>query len=175
MEHVDISTVEAFCQSLRRLEVACTRTAPEHLGDVLRAVAEPPVVIAGGLCGRLGSGMLAEMDVPLRPTVGDVRAARTGVTEACLGVADYGSLLLEGTPDGAEPISLFPETHIAVLRAEAVVPDMPAAFRWLAEALRAEQRSFIFATGPSATADMGALVRGAHGPKTVHVILVKEQ
>ncbi|TKX83368.1 hypothetical protein EXE43_24625, partial [Halorubrum sp. SS5] len=32
----------------------------------------------------------------------------------------------------------------------------------------------VFATGPSATADMGGLVHGAHGPKEVHVVLLRE-
>jgi len=31
------------------------------------------------------------------------------------------------------------------------------------------------ATGPSATADMGALVRGAHGPERVHVLLIDDR
>jgi L-lactate dehydrogenase complex protein LldG len=32
----------------------------------------------------------------------------------------------------------------------------------------------VFATGPSATADMGELVYGAHGPREVAVLLVEE-
>jgi L-lactate dehydrogenase complex protein LldG len=34
-------------------------------------------------------------------------------------------------------------------------------------------RDFVFITGPSATADMGPLVRGVHGPHRQHVIVVR--
>jgi L-lactate dehydrogenase complex protein LldG len=49
---------------------------------------------------------------------------------------------------------------------------MPEAFDWLGDEFRAKRDSVVLATGPSATADMGALVQGAHGPKTVDIILV---
>jgi L-lactate dehydrogenase complex protein LldG len=32
----------------------------------------------------------------------------------------------------------------------------------------------VLATGPSATADMGELVLGAHGPESVHVVILDE-
>ncbi|MFW5900663.1 MAG: LUD domain-containing protein, partial [Halodesulfurarchaeum sp.] len=35
--------------------------------------------------------------------------------------------------------------------------------------------SGILATGPSATADMGATVHGVHGPSEVHVIVVTDR
>ncbi len=167
-----IDTVDTFVQALDRLAVTWARTPPDGLGAALREAIESPAVGASGLRDAFG---LAEdaAGIAWRPTAGQLRAARTGVTAARLGVADYGSLLIENAPDGTEPVSLFPEKHVAVLRAEDLVPDMPAAFRWLAEALRTAPTSFVLATGPSATADMGALVRGAHGPKTVHVIIVE--
>jgi L-lactate dehydrogenase complex protein LldG len=48
---------------------------------------------------------------------------------------------------------------------------MGDAFAALDEELQDMRDSFILATGPSATADMGALVQGAHGPKEVEVII----
>ncbi len=86
--------------------------------------------------------------------------------------------MLESTPDGAEQTSLFPDLHVAVLRASDVLPDMGAAFERLGPRLRegrtpGANRSAIIATGPSATADMGALVRGAHGPREVHVVILE--
>jgi len=33
----------------------------------------------------------------------------------------------------------------------------------------------ILATGPSATADMGDLVLGAHGPRAVHALLLEDR
>lgn len=177
MQRVATGVVEAFTQALSRLEVTWTRTPPGGLGAALREAVAPPAVAPASLFERFGieeEAVFEEAGITLQPTVAQLQAARTGVTEACLGVADYGSLLLRNAPDGAEPVSLFPERHVAVLRAADIVPDLPAAFGWLGRALREAKSSFVIATGPSATADMGALVRGAHGPKTVHVIIVEE-
>jgi len=97
--------------------------------------------------------------------------ATTGVTAASLGVADYGSLLLEMTPAGEEPASLFPDKHVAVLRESDVLPDIAGMLSRLADQER--PTSGILATGPSATADMGDLVLGAHGPSEVDVVVVR--
>lgn len=98
--------------------------------------------------------------------------ARTGVSAARLAIASYGSLVLDY--DGAgEAVSLLPTRHVAVVRATDVVPDMKAAFQRIGPLLRARPSSLVLATGPSATADMGALVRGAHGPETVHVLILE--
>ncbi|MEF8773245.1 MAG: LUD domain-containing protein [Halobacteriales archaeon] len=106
------------------------------------------------------------------PTPADLDRAVTGVTAASVAVADYGSIVLEPSPDGGEPASLFADRHVAVLREADILPDMEAAFEWLGETVRETRGSAIVATGPSATADMGALVKGAHGPKDVEIVVV---
>jgi L-lactate dehydrogenase complex protein LldG len=100
-----------------------------------------------------------------------LEAATVGITQATLGVASYGSLALRQDTVGSEPISLFVDTHIAVVREQDIVPEMGDAFAALGEELQDMRDSYILATGPSATADMGALVQGAHGPKEVEVII----
>lgn len=111
--------------------------------------------------------------VETEPTPADIEAAVTGVTAASLAIAQYGSVVLRSDAAGSEPVSLFNDRHIAVLRQEDIVPDMTAAFEWFGEELRQSRDSAIIATGPSATADMGSLVQGAHGPKEVEVIVVE--
>jgi L-lactate dehydrogenase complex protein LldG len=110
--------------------------------------------------------------VPTDPSPAALDGAVTGVTAAALAVADYGSIALRATPEGTEPVSLFVDRHVAVLREEDIVPDMEAAFERLGEEFRSTRGSAVLATGPSATADMGELVKGAHGPKEVHVVVV---
>ena len=53
--------------------------------------------------------------------------------------------------------------------------EITAAFERLGPTLRNDAVTTILATGPSATADMGALVKGAHGPMEVHVLLVEDR
>jgi L-lactate dehydrogenase complex protein LldG len=97
------------------------------------------------------------------------------VSAARIAVADYGSVVLRATEDGAEHVGLFVDRHVPVVRAADVVPTMAEAIERLGPLVREERSSHVVATGPSATADMGELVRGAHGPKEVHVLVVDEE
>jgi len=162
--------VAAFEAALRDVEATVTRTTPDGCAAAVDAAVRPPAV---GVDPPLPGADLPD-SVDTDPTVGQLEAARTGVTPATLGIADYGSVVVEPDPAGSEPISLFPDRHVAVLRAADVVPDMPAAFDRMGEVVGGGRRSAIVATGPSATADMGGLVLGAHGPGTVHVVLVAD-
>ncbi|KTG11307.1 hypothetical protein AUR64_04670 [Haloprofundus marisrubri] len=161
-------TLSTFEQSLRRLDVDSTRTTPEAFEETLASVTLDPVV---GAPLPFDGSSLPDW-IRTRPTPRELREAKTGVTAAELAVADYGSVVIRATPDATEQVSLFPDVHVAVVRAEDVVAGMPEAFERLAEWTAAGD-SAVVATGPSATADMGALVKGAHGPKAVHVVVLE--
>ena len=165
-------TVAMFEKSLERLDVGWTDTDPEGLDATLRDVCTEPAV--GTPPSDSGVGLPEWIET--EPTTDDLRAARTGVTAAGIGIADYGSVVLPLTEQGSEPVSLFVDRHVAILDRSAVVAGMPEAFAWLGETIRDGDAtgSAIVATGPSATADVGALVRGAHGPKSVHVVILNE-
>jgi L-lactate dehydrogenase complex protein LldG len=163
--------LDRLTASFDRLQVGWTRTDPDGLAAALDAVVDPPVVGAPLPFDDLA---LPDDRVNTTPTPADVEQATTGVTAARMAVADYGTIAIESTPTATEAASLFPQLHVAVLRAADVVPDMEAAFARLGPALRDRSATVVLATGPSATADMGALVRGAHGPARVHVVLVEE-
>lgn len=51
-----------------------------------------------------------------------------------------------------------------MLRESDLEADLRGGFRRLRSEFDARSRSFVLATGPSATGDMGELVRGVHGP-----------
>lgn len=163
------TTHDRFASRAAEYGVTVTRVPSREATDAIEAAVD----------GSAVGAPLPWEDVSLPPSVTTaptptaLNAAVTGVTGASLAIAEYGSLLLRADEAGSEPISLFVDRHVAVLRAEDIVPDMPAAFEWLGPELREERDSVIVATGPSATADMGALVQGAHGPKTVAVVIVE--
>lgn len=161
-----------FISSLDRLDVEWTCTSSEALASVIESVIVPPAVGASLPFDGLS---IDELDLLLNPTPAQLDAAQTGVTAARMAIANYGTVVIQSEPDATEAASLFPALHVAILRASDIVPDMPAAFRHLGPMLREAPTSAILATGPSATADMGALVRGAHGPKRVHVVIVDDQ
>ena len=161
-------TYDRFADKAAAYDVELTRTEVESLPETISDMLETPAVGAPLPWDRCS---LPE-SVTTDPTPAQLNAAVSGVTAASLAVADYGSLVLEATPGGAEPASLFVDEHVAVLREQDIVPDMAAAFEWFGDRFRETRGSAIIATGPSATADMGALVKGAHGPKTVHVVVI---
>jgi L-lactate dehydrogenase complex protein LldG len=167
MPHVD-----QFLDSLDRLEVGWTRTSAADVSPVLDDVLVTPSIGAPLPFDDLS---INRAGVNLQPSPADLDAAATGVTAARMAIANYGSILIQSASDATEAASLFPDRHVAILRASDVVPDMPAAFERLGPALRNDAVTTILATGPSATADMGALVKGAHGPMEVHVILVEDR
>jgi L-lactate dehydrogenase complex protein LldG len=162
-------TYEQFADSVREYDVELTRTNADSLSKTVESLVEQPAVGAPLPWG----GCALPESVPTDPTPTQLDEAVTGVTAASLAVADYGSVVLEATPDGAEPASLFPDLHVVVLREADIVPDMETAFEWFGDRLRDTGGSAIIATGPSATADMGSLVKGAHGPKDVHAVVVR--
>lgn len=165
-----MSTVATFESSLEEHAVETTRVSPGEFEDALANAIETPAV---GARLPVEGVSLEGTSVALDPSPADLDAAITGVTSASLGIADYGSLVLESSSDGSEPVSLFCDRHVVVLAAENVVPDMAAAFDWMATEVGDERKSAIIATGPSATADMGALIQGVHGPKHVDVLIVE--
>jgi L-lactate dehydrogenase complex protein LldG len=171
---------EEFAASLRDLGVSWSRTTSEEFESAVADAVEPPAV---GTELPFEGVSLAETDVTADPTPAQLDAATTGVTAAAFAIADYGSVVLRPDESGTEPVALYPERHVAVLAASDLVADMPAAFDLLAETVGDDAGGdadgtggdAIIATGPSATADMGALVTGAHGPKTVHVVVLEDE
>ncbi|MFB6207690.1 MAG: LUD domain-containing protein [Haloglomus sp.] len=168
MSDPETDLYDQFAASAREYGVELTRVAPSDVTETVADLVEPPAV---GAPLPWDDVVLPEA-VPTDPTPADLDAAVTGVTGAAFAVADYGSVVLEATPEGSEPVSLFADRHVVVLREQDIVADMGATFDRLADRIGETRSSAILATGPSATADMGELVQGAHGPEEVHGVVV---
>jgi len=159
---------EEFATTAREYGVEPERVS---LGELSAAIEASLVAPAVGT-PLPWDGVSLPADVTTEPTSAELEAAATGVTPAALAVAEYGSLVLRADEHGSEPVSLFNDRHVALVHEDDIVPDMAAAFEWFGETIRETRDSAIIATGPSATADMGELVQGAHGPKEVEVLVV---
>lgn len=166
------STLAKFSESLATLGVDCHRMPTTSLPERIEELVTTPAV---GTELPFAPDALADTCVETDPTPQRVATAATGVTPARFGIAESGSLAIPSTPDGDEPISLYPSTHVAVVPESDVYADFDVGFDRLIDGFAAGEDSIVFATGPSATADMGGLVRGVHGPGAVEVIVVTDE
>jgi L-lactate dehydrogenase complex protein LldG len=101
----------------------------------------------------------------------DIGAA---VTASALAIAETGTIVLDcGLGQGRRLLSLVPDVHVCIVRAEQVVGGVPSAMRLIAAGVRESGRPVTFVSGPSATSDIElSRVEGVHGPRRFDVVLV---
>ncbi|RPF23059.1 LutC/YkgG family protein [Myceligenerans xiligouense] len=162
----------APCPGARRRGAALAR--PEALGTAGARVVVPaglhPEWVASISESDDGVDVVADTpEAPLAPS--DLDRTAGVVTAARVAVAETGTIVLDAGPDqGRRAISLVPDVHICVVRADQVVQTVPEAVRLLAHH---PERPLTWISGPSATSDIELnRVEGVHGPRTLHVVLV---
>ena len=164
--------VAQFAESVEEYGRVHRTTAAEATETIAELIEEPAI----GVPVPIEGVSLSELPVETDPTPAQLEAARTGITAAGLGVASYGTLTIESSPAGEEPTSLFGDRHVAVVAASDLVGDMRQAIERIDADVAGDGAStHILATGPSATADMGELAIGVHGPHEVHVVVVTDR
>jgi hypothetical protein len=163
------------------------RAGLEKVSGTMSEVAnldEVPGAVAGYLAGH---GLAPEAAVApslesldwsgagIQASFGPTRGADyAGVSLAWRGVAENGSLVLLSGPENPTSLNFLPDHHIVVLHGKDLVPHLEPV--WVALRERGDQgwpRTVNVITGPSRTADIELTIQlGAHGPRSLHVLLV---
>ena len=144
-------------------------------GDVALSVAAAipagaSVVVPPGLPEEIRAG-LADVRVDDGLSADGLDAYDAVVTCCRVAIAETGTIVLDHAPDqGRRAITLVPDRHVCVVRADQVVADVPDAVAALDPL-----RPLTWVSGPSATSDIELdRVEGVHGPRILHVIVVGE-
>jgi L-lactate dehydrogenase complex protein LldG len=146
--------------------IASLGELPAAVGRYLAAQGLPPLVAlqpAPELQGLDWSG------IATRPTMAADEAVGVGL--ARFGIAETGSLVLHSGPDTPILFNFLPLHHVVAVRASRILAHLED----YAAAMAGEPvpRNVNLITGISGTTDIeGSYVRGAHGPRFLHVVLV---
>ena len=105
-------------------------------------------------------------------------AAGAGITGVDFVLAESGTLVLSSATEGVQVASLAPPIHIALFRRHQLVGSLDEVLAKLpissSPGRPSANRSVVFITGTSRTADIEQiLIKGVHGPREVHAILVE--
>ena len=85
-----------------------------------------------------------------------------------------GTIVLDHGPDqGRRALTLVPDLHVCVIRDDQLFADVPEAVQRLQTSVN-DGRPLTWISGPSATSDIElGRVEGVHGPRRLHVVLVR--
>lgn len=146
-------------------------SVPRLIAEVLAQHNQRKVIVADGLPSELlpaSLRFLPEREADLQ----DLNTCDGIVTICTVAIASTGSIVLtHGPGEGARRMTLVPDRHLCIVRADQVVETVPEAFVRLTPFAT---HPLTFISGPSATADIEMTrIRGVHGPRFLDMVLVR--
>jgi L-lactate dehydrogenase complex protein LldG len=159
--------VADYRATVRRVSTA---DLPAAISEELRARGARRVVVPAGLPAQ----WLAEADVePLSDdpplSVQDLDRSEGVISGCAVAIALTGTIVLDaGTAQGRRALTLLPDYHLCVVRADQIAGTVPEALTRLDPS-----RPQTWISGPSATSDIELnRVEGVHGPRNLAVLIV---
>lgn len=171
-----IATFEANATAAAA-EVRRVPARPDDLRRAVQQITSSATSIALGagefIPGELMEALLEIPGVLERPTDEQLSRADVGICGAFAGVASAGSVCVAMGPALVTLASLLMPLHVVLLPADRIVPRPRDLFDPALLGGEGLRRDIVFITGPSATADMGPLVHGVHGPHRLQILLLE--
>lgn len=171
-----------FVEKVEDYKATVVRVGADGVGEAivtaLRELGASSTVLPAGLPAGwvevvTASGLTIHRDEPEQLTRAQLNLIDAVVTTAAVGMADSGTIALDhGDGQGRRALTLLPDRHVCVVRADQVVSDVPEGMARLAPGIRA-RRPVTWLSGGSATSDIElSRVEGVHGPRHLWVVLV---
>lgn len=115
--------------------------------------------------------MILPDDPPL--SLVDIDGSDGVLTGCASAIAQTGTIILDGgAAQGRRLLSLVPDQHLCIVRSSQIVGIVPEAIVAMRER---SQQPITLISGPSATSDIElSRVEGVHGPRKLHVIVVRD-
>lgn len=161
--------VDRFAETVADYRARVHRVGPDEVATTISTlVGTGTAVIPADVPPDWVSGIRTVVDAP--PVALDLLDSVDAVVTGCaLGIAATGTIVLDAVAaQGRRALTLVPDHHICVVRADQIVDTVPQAFAALDPA-----RPLTFISGPSATSDIELQrVEGVHGPRTLDVVIV---
>lgn len=133
-----------------------------HLKDILVSVKNKDLI----------SPFLKSINPIFEPTQEEIITIPICITDSVFGIAETGSILSISDSNFGSYFSMLTQKHIILINASDIY-DKPRDLFDTQIINIGHESSFSIISGPSATADMGSLVRGVHGPKNLHIIVIR--
>jgi len=171
----DPALLDLLAERLQDYRATVRRCSTAHVGATVaaalrargaRRIAVPAALDVLWLLDWDGEAL---RDSPEHPLAVAALDAVDGVVTGCaVAIAETGTLALDGAADcGRRAVTLVPDYHLVVVRADQVVASVPEGLARLDP-----HRPITLVSGPSATSDIELdRVEGVHGPRTLEVIL----
>lgn len=171
-----------------RRDLFAERVADYH-ADVRRVAARDVAAVVGEACAALGLTRAAvpeALPVQWRPagvelviddalSAHELDAVNAAVTGCAVAVAQTGTLVLDGMgASGRRLLTLVPDHHICIVRADQIVELVPEAIAAVAPAVAERRAPITLVSGPSASSDIElSRVEGVHGPRHLVVVIAE--
>jgi len=164
-----------FLDRLRDYDAHVVETSADALPSTILAIMrehqQKKVITADGLpSGTLPAdfSFLSEREADIQ----DLNDCDGMITTCTVAIAATGTIVLtHGPGEGARRLTLLPDRHLCIVRADQVVETVPEAFDRLAAFAKSP---LTFISGPSATADIEMTrIRGVHGPRFLDAVLLR--
>lgn len=170
--------IEVFADALRDYKANVVQVKPEGVGEAIaQALGDlQRIVVPAGLPQEWVEALEGReviTDTAEKPLSNhELDQVDAVVTASRCAVSHTGTIMLDGAADqGRRAITLVPDTHVVVVRAEDVYPTVPQAVAVLEQN---PTRPTTWIAGPSATSDIELIrVDGVHGPRNLHVVIVE--